>query len=50
MGGLNPRRRNELVTTKTLDMLIAPAASIGFNSNPQSGYSTPAATGIRTTL
>ena len=35
--GLNRRRRSELVTTKTLQTLIAAAASIGFRSNPNNG-------------
>ena len=46
-----PRRsRSELVITETLDNAIATAASPGFRIVPVKGYSTPIATGIRTTL
>lgn len=50
MGGVNERKRNEFTKTKMLEMLMAAAASIGFNKSFMSGYSTPAATGISKTL
>jgi len=44
------RSLSALATTNTLDMAIAPAASMGDNSSPVTGYNTPAATGIRLML
>ena len=38
------------MTTLTLLMAIAAAASTGLSSTPNSGYSSPIATGINTTL
>lgn len=42
--------RNALLTTKMLDSAIAAAAKAGDNSTPNTGNSTPAATGISKTL
>ena len=50
MGGLNPRSRRALVRTKTLETAIAAAAKMGESKMPKAGKSTPAATGISTTL
>ena len=44
------RSRRALPTTDTDDRLIASAASIGLNSTPNTGYSTPAATGTPSAL
>ena len=44
------RRRRALPSTNRLDSAIAPAASIGDSDRPVSGCSTPAATGISSTL
>lgn len=45
-----PRRRRELLITETELALIAAAASMGLNSTPRKGYSTPAATGTPSAL
>ena len=45
-----PRKRNALPMTDTDDRLIANAAIIGFISTPNNGYSTPAASGMPSTL
>jgi len=45
-----PRSRNALPTTDTELRLIASAAMIGDNSNPKTGYSTPAAIGTPSAL
>jgi hypothetical protein len=47
---LNRRSRSEFATTLTLESDIAALASTGDSSHPVSGYSTPAATGMPTTL
>ena len=39
-------RRRALVTTETLERLIAAAATMGFRSGPPKRYKSPAATGI----
>jgi hypothetical protein len=44
------RRRSALLRTNTDDMAIAAAASIGDNWTPQTGYKSPAATGINAAL
>lgn len=50
IGGWKRRRRSALPSTNTLDSAIAPAANTGDSSTPQTGYSTPAATGINAVL
>ena len=45
-----PRSRSEFVTTLTELSAMAPAASAGLSVVPVNGYSSPMATGIRTTL
>src|SRR3989344_7357272 len=47
---LRPRRRSAFVRTLTLDRAMAPAASMGDSNQPNTGKSSPAATGINTTL
>ena len=51
-GSLDVKRRSRraLATTKTLEQAIAPAASIGDNAVPVSGWRAPAAMGISTML
>ncbi len=44
------RRRKALPRTNRLDKDIAAAASIGDSNRPLTGYSSPAATGISSTL
>lgn len=44
------RSRKALDTTNTLDIAIAPAASIGESRTPSAGYKTPAATGTSAAL
>jgi len=43
-------KRLALLTTVTEDMAMAAPAMIGLSSNPVNGYSTPAATGMPSTL
>ena len=45
-----PRSRSALATTDTDEKLIASAASIGLSRRPNTGYSTPAATGTPSAL
>ncbi len=44
------RSRSAFITTDTDDRLIAAAAMIGLSSQPNHGYSTPAATGMPSAL
>ena len=48
--GRKPRSRSAFVTTLTLLIAIAAAASTGLRRMPHRGQSSPIATGIRTTL
>ena len=47
---LTDRKRSALLITDTEDRLIAAAAMTGLSSRPNTGYSTPAATGIPSAL